>query len=708
MNKLFLFFTILHISSQAKISYYIDRQTTLNGRDYLHLFLHENPNHKGQKLVYEIPHRFRNKEVFKLKICNKGTKKKLRDIEDTSNLKVTNDILEKNCLHDTFNTRSMIDYEQRILLEQIPVYNLYKLCNFGFAYFEAEKSFLFTSRYTLITKKLISHNEEKLYYVDTTAVGKIFNEGYKKNFREKGYNTNVNNRCINEFKQKNGDFTEFEISKFIQKIMFFDDDENKSTLIIEYDFGIDFLGEKPVIRDFHDTEVVDNKTKTQYRDDIINDMKKDFVFKKIEFKQSNLKMSISETSMDLEAIKNKSLTVKDSLKSDKKNLLINVDINGTTLLQSKFNIGLAKNTFIRFFPMLCYNQINKKAKVSYDFFGNYSCMPLSRNKILLSRNQKNQLYFLQEENNMIYSYRKIELGATEMNLDFYSKEDSSKHYSIEGFEEKCDGIYDGKLSLFYFICYQKVNEYTGLFKAFKETRNKSYLFMIQENSQLYFKNLKKHHFELRNQIGLIAGSVALFISFIAFVFFASMVFGWLFLIIGVILVILAIFIRIPTSFWMVFSKDSIDEMKKQVLKTIFYYPNRFDDEEKMTLIRPAYLAVKANTDAKIVSIANIDLAVISDLQKNIILDEQSSKIERSIVDISKIKVKLNSITDSKSASLVENERVELIQKEGIVSDIKFEFGDDFSTVDDLDFDETMNFDDLYSEEVTSRDVKILI
>lgn len=694
MSKLLLLFTILHLTSPAKISYYIDRQTTLQGKDYLHLFLHKNPNSQKKKLVYEIPHKFRNKEVFKLKICNKGTKNQLEEIEDLSNVEKTNKIINDNCLHDQFNTRSMIDYEQRILVEQIPVYNLYKLCNFGFSYAEAEKSFLFTSRYTLITKKRISHNESKLYYVDTQSVGKIFNEGFKKKFRDK-YDEDFENRCINEFIQKNGEFTEFEMEKFIQEILYFDDFENKSMLIIEYDFGEDFLGEVPIIKDFKKTELVDDKVKVNYRNRVIEEMKKDFVFKKKEFKQANLKISLSEAIINEEKLK----------PSDKKEkqLLINVDINGSTLLKSNFNIGLAKNTYIRFYPMICYNPIAPKAKVSYDFFNTYSCIPISQNKILLSRNEKNQLFFLQEEKSIIYSYRKISLTASEMDLDFYSKEDSSKNYLIQGFKEKCDGIYDTKLSLLYFICYQKIREYNGLFKAFEEKRRNTHLYMIQENSQIFYKKLNKHHFELRNQLGIIAGSVALFISFICFIFFASIVTGWIFFIIGVIFVILAIFVRVKSTFWMMFSKDKIDVMKKQVLKKIFYYPNLFDEEERMSLKRPAYLAVNLKNDLNLANVSDIDFDKINDLQKNIILDEQASKIERSIVDMEKIRVKLNSVTDSSSA-FVENERVELKEKDGIVNEIKFEFGDEFTVDDEVDFgSEDLNFDYLFTEEIQIRD-----
>ena len=84
-NKILVMFILCtKILTDNKISFFMDRSYTPDREDFLTLFI---ATENTKKIVYKLPHTLYNKEVFKLKICKKGTSEEIKKKEELFNEK---------------------------------------------------------------------------------------------------------------------------------------------------------------------------------------------------------------------------------------------------------------------------------------------------------------------------------------------------------------------------------------------------------------------------------------------------------------------------------------------------------------------------------------------------------------------------------------------------------------------------------------------
>ena len=278
---------LLNITYSLKINYYFERQSTLKGDDFLHLYIDQN-NLSNRKIVYKIPKNFRNKEVFKIKICKKDTISYVQNqINENSEVNLE-EFYESNCLEDEYNTINVIEFEERILLKQVPIYNLYKICSFGYAYAEAEKAFLSLSFNSLLFDDRIQ--KEEIFFKDIGKIQEIFEESHSKYYR-KELNDNTDYHCKLDFLDELEDFT---YEKF-GDIFFHERNQLDSIFIIEYDFDLNFNPILPEKLDFQIDEMRP-ENKISLRDKVLKSMEKDYIFTSKSFEQSNLIISFPNNS----------------------------------------------------------------------------------------------------------------------------------------------------------------------------------------------------------------------------------------------------------------------------------------------------------------------------------------------------------------------------------------------------------------------------
>ena len=232
-----------------------------------------------------------NREKVDLDTIKERFQRKKKEQEDYNS--EIEEILNKNCLGDIYNTSVLIDYTLSLPLEQIQIYNIYKLCHFGYRFQEGERSFLDASVSEIQYKhrlRFVKSNKQKrdnFYYFNIGEIIEIFEEAETKNFREY-LEKNESSRCILEYADH---FEGFELEKFENKSYFHIGDETRSDFIIEYNFDEEMTFENPVTEDFQ-LEDVNTATKIKSRDDIIKSMENKFVFTDKKFTLAKIEMSI--------------------------------------------------------------------------------------------------------------------------------------------------------------------------------------------------------------------------------------------------------------------------------------------------------------------------------------------------------------------------------------------------------------------------------
>ena len=385
MYKLTIFI-IFSLIKTLKINYYFERQSTLNGDDFLHLYIDQN-NINEKKIVYKIPKKFRNKEVFKMKICHKKT------------ISIINTLLEQNpevdlteyynyyCLEDEYNTINVIEFEERILLKQVPIYNLYKICSFGYAYAEAEKAFLSLSFNSLLLNDRIQ--KEGIFFRDIGKIQEIFEESHLKYYR-KELNDNSDFHCKLDFQD---DLQDFNYEGF-GDIFFYERKNLDSVFIIEYDLNTNYAPIKPYKTEFY-TQEMETQNKIDLRERVLKSLEKDFIFEKKSFEKTELKIHFENNSDQNEENENLDedfyyQRVNNNLEQNQRDLTeqqINLKIKLGNDIEGKieFPIKLEDNTYLRFYPIICYQGV--LTNVSYEFVTD--CIPLSDQNILLFREGSN-------------------------------------------------------------------------------------------------------------------------------------------------------------------------------------------------------------------------------------------------------------------------------------------------------------------------------
>ena len=265
--------------TSTKVSFYIDRTYTPEKKDYLSLFI----KNDSKAILYELP-TLRNKEVFELRICQKGTIQKIKEIPKSDEQKnLIENKLNENCLYDSFNTISVVDFGLENLVEQVPIYNIYKVCNFGFQFPEAERSFLYLSNNQMRFIKNISESDRKkndLFYYGMDQIMNINDKIMDKDYR-KTLQKDEKNRCEMDFEEN---FDGFEYEKFEEKSDFYKGLNSKSDFIIEYDFGDDFEFKNPENTEYQNEEAnADLVVKS--RDKMLTKMESKYVFQKKTFQK---------------------------------------------------------------------------------------------------------------------------------------------------------------------------------------------------------------------------------------------------------------------------------------------------------------------------------------------------------------------------------------------------------------------------------------
>ena len=600
----------------------MDRSYTPDREDFLTLFI---ATDNTKKIVYKLPHILYNKEVFKLKICKKGTseeikkkeelfkeKKKGEEIEENENTEIEDyekirerlerkkkeqadynseieEILNKDCLRDIYNTSVLVDYSLSLPLEQIQVYNIYKICHFGYRFQEGERSFLDASDSNI---QLATHlfrtkgNKQKrddFYYFNLDEIIDIFEEAEAKNFREYLEN-NESSRCILEYTDH---FEGFDLDKFENKSYFHIGDGTKSDFIIEYNFDEEMSFENPVIEDFQ-LEDVNAATKIRSRDDIIKSMENKFVFTDKKFTLANIEISIL-SNKEIKEDENIESFEMNMHKTEKETKLLTEDstndsffglklnINGNDNGLSFYTIEIPDNSYIRYVPLICFKELNHDSIYSYEFFGDKQCLSLSSKKILLGK-KENNLTFIKKDQNQITQTNKINVNFDEFDLSFYSKDNPGRKVTIKGFKTKCDGIFDKSTSLFYHICYQ----HNSSIRYHKLSHNQyPNLFYLKQNS----KEIKESDYGFNNYLseGELADQLCYGVLFsiagIIILLFTS------FVVLGVILLAFStLFLAIFAIFFIKqtrlnFNEKKIKEMKRNALEKILVNPVLFEDKE---------------------------------------------------------------------------------------------------------------------------------
>ena len=600
--------TLKKTLTQSQLSFYVDRSInphTLKSTDYLHLFLDDKKNEefdfKNKKLIFELPVDLKNKEVFKIKICKKGTVSKLKlknEDEEVIDLNFEIDeILDENCLFDEFNTLSIIDYKKKLFLEQNPIFNLYKICDFGFSFQEAEKSFIL-AKGNEIKNSLEMKNHEDLYYTNLDKIIELVKEAEKEDFRKLA-DSEKKSRCNIEFKQEN--LKNFESSNFLQETYFHIGDNSKSDFIIEYNFEDDFVIEKIELEDFK-TEDMDSEKLIKTRNSIIKKMEQDYVIQKKNFPRAKINLKILNSEIEgnekIEKFeikihkKEKDLSdEEDEIIDEENSIKINIEINENLKIETLFNIKFPINSYIRFFPMICLNNLDKNSEYSYEFISDKHCAPISKTKILLVKNENKKIHFYHKNNQQIFKSNKIEGDYDEFDLEFYPKDSPMDKIHINGFQDKCDGIYDKKLSLFYLICYQKLSQRKK--RILKQNENRrikknerilsssqdfetnSLFFLLKENS---IKKNKKDETKSKDKkipllMGLTINSLGMALLGVIIALVISTYIGWIIMIVFIFIAFLStmlLFIKKGKNFQNRMGDKEIVNMKKEILLRSFF------------------------------------------------------------------------------------------------------------------------------------------
>ena len=461
--KTILLITFLYkISSQSYLSFYIERQSKIDGYDFLHLFIHSPESDNKNKIIFRLPKKLQNHEVFKFKICQKDTIKKLK----TGNI---DDKIQNNCLEDSLHTKIVIDYEDKIILDEIPIYNLYKICVFGFAFTEGVKSYLHAGLTSILMKNTISDSENKLYYNDATSATELFDEAKSMNYLFL-FNSDESFRCKIEIDDA---FGELEDEKFSDNVFFLDRKNQSSFFVVEYDFGNNFKPTSTKAQYFKTAEM-NPDMRIKRRQQVMDRLKKNMNIERDNYYKAEFEFLVFKNEKDkfpaVKLLRNKSMETLQSL-----------------------NVEIGVNKYIRFFPMLCNKILEHNKTHSFEFLSEHACTPLSQEKILIGKGQKGNPYFFTQTNSgNVRITKKIKLYAQEMDLYIYPKSDPEDITIIKGFLPKCDTIFDKNSDLLYYVCYQKMTIYEDN-KLIKDDEKdlKVNHFVLSDNNSALDKNLKK-------------------------------------------------------------------------------------------------------------------------------------------------------------------------------------------------------------------------
>lgn len=566
-----------HISLSSNLSFFVERESTIGGSDYVNVFI-EDSNNQNQKLVYKLPQAFRNKEVFRLKICKKGTVAQV-NLENPQQLE---ELVNENCLHDVYNTRSIIDYDERLMLEELHIYNVYKICIFGFTFPEIEKSFMSVplSRFSKLTTHDLLDDNENLYFLDSSKIAVLMEEDSKGNFRN-DFNKESNNRCHLKYNLEEN----FETSKFQKESTFLSSETSKSYLLIEYDFEENLEINIPNVEEYESPSISTEK-KIRGRENIIQSLEKDFVIKENKnfntvinfsvFKNGQEEINVDEFEVDTDLTNMEGQGVHMKISFGEEGSFSNE-------FQGYYNLPIDNNKFVRFFPLVCYEKLNQDKEYSYEFIGDHSCIPISENKIILAKLNGGFSFFKQDKTISQNSQHQFDT----MQLVMAPKDNLNEKIIISGFENQCDGVFDQFASVFYFVCYQKttVDKKLNNFRILKGSKILNYNFELLENSTVKKNKAARRTNDHAGQISAYITAALFALSMICLLFISS-VFGWILFFIFLIAFAFTFFLKSNrgNNLWILFKPAEVEKMRRNTLNKNFYIDKQFRDQNSQNMI----------------------------------------------------------------------------------------------------------------------------
>ena len=156
--------------------------------DYVHFLLGRDDS--SEVIIYRLPMKLRHREAFVVRMCKKDTIEAFKASKDLSTL-------DENCVDDSYNSVAIIDYLNK-MNHQNPANNVYKICNYGFAYQEAERSYIQSNVKSL--EENIHHEKEKgLFYVEPKQFYLLVEETQHFNYRKEFLDKNEF-KCVMKFR----------------------------------------------------------------------------------------------------------------------------------------------------------------------------------------------------------------------------------------------------------------------------------------------------------------------------------------------------------------------------------------------------------------------------------------------------------------------------------------------------------------------------
>lgn len=426
-NLLNLALLVTSITS-ANLTVYPEHNPT-DDSDYLHIHFRIDDVKKNQltlaqnsKIIYKLGTKLKHDETFIIKICPVGT-------IDKVSASVNNQSALKDCVSDKYGSLIGLNYYAEVPIYQFRIQTYYKTCFFGGATSEAERSLVTATAEDL--KVGGDLNNKNLFYTKSDEIIKKYED--TKNFNYRHYNSvpaNEDFRCTLQFNIEGP----FDFAGFTDNIKFISNNNEASIFIIEYSGELTSELTPADIVPFpkNDSNVINDRRKA-----VVNNMKASTYFERSEFLRSDFNFELIKTKKT-----SKGIPLRIGLERvDEEQRIID------------FPIELQNLEYVRFIPFVCKMTLSKVETSSYMFLNSKDCTMVGNTKVLIIADSGTLNFFSYIDKPKIEN--KISLPAVTMDFKFYSKNNVNTVYTIKGFEERTDAVYDSERRVVYHISYQK-------------------------------------------------------------------------------------------------------------------------------------------------------------------------------------------------------------------------------------------------------------
>lgn len=410
-----------------------------------------------KKIIYDLGTKLRHDETFVIKICPEGS---IQQLEKNP----ADNQLYSRCLSDNYDSLIGFNHNVDLPIYQFKVRTYYKTCFFGGAVAEAERSLVNTPAEEL--KKGGKLQNKDLFMTDVDDIIKTYEDTKDFNYRL----TSTNNK---KSKDGNGEYenseefrctlqynkqTKFDYESFTHNIKLIPVAGAPSILVIEYKGKEIEKSKEPsdsIKYPLKDGDQVETRKKK-----VVNSLMRSTRFKFSKFDDIDFSYKISTTK------KGKS----------RSSFSIGLVVPEMKEIKTQYPLSIPKHTYLRFVPFLCKSMMSDNDVSSYMFMDSKDCTVVGDSKILIA-NVMGEVKFYQgktvandksnakeekkntqkkEDNKDKNPFdEEYTVGLLAMNFLFHAKDDPDKEYSIVGFEERVDVMYDAKRGVVYHITYQK-------------------------------------------------------------------------------------------------------------------------------------------------------------------------------------------------------------------------------------------------------------